>query len=92
MTKNEMYRALSCSGDTELSYLANVIFTGHTQAGAKLKGVYALYKAGHEVRTAQFDMFTLLIDGHSTSWNTLVAYGKKGADIDAILGQATAIA
>lgn len=68
MNKMQAYQAAQ---DLGAAFVANVILTQHRNAAAKLKGLVEILKAGHEVRTAQFSMDTLLIDGEQRGWEIL---------------------
>lgn len=59
-------------------FVANVIMTACGKAGTKLANLYAILCTGVSVRTAQFDMWTLIIDGK--------AYGYGALDRDGIFG------
>ena len=68
MTKAEMYRE-AC--DRGAGFLANVISCHHPRAFTKLCGLLALLRNGREVRTAQFSLDVLVIDGERVSWAEL---------------------
>ena len=68
MTKDEMYREAS---DRGAGFLANVIWCHHPRAFTKLCGLIALLREGREVRTAQFNLDVLVIDGERVSWAEL---------------------
>lgn len=68
MKKMEAYQAAQSLG---AGFIANVILTQHRNPSAKLNGLVELLKAGHEVRTAQFSIDTLLIDGYERGWEVL---------------------
>ena len=68
MTKDEMYRE---AGDRGAGFLANVISCHHPRAFTKLCGLLALLRGGREVRTAQFSLDVLVIDGERASWAEL---------------------
>ena len=65
MTKDEMYREAS---DRGAGFLANVIWCHHPRAFTKLCGPITLLREGREVRTAQFSLDVLVIDGERVSW------------------------
>jgi hypothetical protein len=48
-----------------------VITCWHGRPFTKLAGLVALLRAGREVRTAQFAMDVLIIDGERASWTEL---------------------
>jgi hypothetical protein len=68
MTKMEAYAEAERRG---AGFVANVILNWHGRPFAKLIGLVALLRAGREVRTAQFDLGTLLIDGECADWSAL---------------------
>ena len=68
MTKDEMYRE-AC--DRGAGFLANVIWHHHPRAFTKLCGLVALLREGREVRTAQFSLDALVIDGEQAEWAAL---------------------
>jgi len=68
MTKHEMYRE-AC--DCGVGFLANVIWHHHPKAFTKLCGLVALLREGREVRTAQFSLDALVIDGERADWSAL---------------------
>ena len=50
---------------------ANVIWCHHPRAYTKLCGLTALLREGREVRTAQFSLDVLVIDGERADWSEL---------------------
>jgi hypothetical protein len=68
MTKAELYEEASARG---AGFLANVISCWHGRPFTKLAGLVALLRAGHEVRTPQFAMDVLVIDGERADWSAL---------------------
>lgn len=68
MTKME---ALNEAQKLGAGFIANVILTQHVNPSARLKGLVQLLKTGHEVRTAQFSIDTLVIDGMQRGWEIL---------------------
>ena len=69
-TKIAMYaEAQKLSNDN--GFIANVILTQHSNPTAKLRGLVKLLKEGHEVRTGQFSIDTLVIDGRVYGWEVL---------------------
>ena len=68
MTKAEMCREAEERG---AGFLANVISCRHGKPFTKLAGLVALLRDGHVVRTAQFGMDALVIDGERTEWAAL---------------------
>ncbi len=77
MTKDEMYRE-AC--DRGAGFLANVISCHHPHAFTKLCGLVALLREGREVRTAQFSLDVLVIDGERVSWADLEKAAEKAAE------------
>jgi len=61
------------------SFLVNVIQNWHRSPYTKLQGLLNLVKAGHEVRTAQFDIDRLIIDGCEASWCVLDEWKARRA-------------
>ena len=61
------------------SFLVNVIQNWHKTPGSKLMGLLNLVKAGHEVRTAQFAIDRLIIDGFEASWCVLDEWKHRKA-------------
>lgn len=55
----------------EASFIANVILTRMTRPTKKLQGLVNLLHSGIEVRTAQFDISTLVINGEKQTWQHL---------------------
>lgn len=49
--------------DNDIQFVANVIFCNCSKAATKLKNLIKLLDNGHEVRSAQFDLFKIRIDG-----------------------------
>ena len=70
LTKAEAYREAQEYG-LQAAHVANVIVCWHRRPFARLIGLLALLRAGHEVRTAQFDLDTLVIDGERAEWSAL---------------------
>ena len=68
MTKDEMYRE---AGERGAGFVANLIVNWHDQPFTKLCGLVALLRAGREVRTAQFALDVLVIDGERAGWSEL---------------------
>jgi hypothetical protein len=73
MTKDEMYREAEERG---ARFVANLIVNWHGRPFTKLCGLVALLRAGREVRTAQFALDVLVIDGERADWSAL----EKAAD------------
>ena len=74
MTKDEMCQEAEERG---AGFLANVISCSHGRPFTKLAGLVALLRDGHEVRTAQFSMDVLMIDGERAEWAALDEAGRK---------------
>ncbi len=74
MTKDEMCQEAEERG---AGFLANVISCSHGRPFTKLAGLVALLRDGHEVRTAQFGMDDLIIDGERAEWTALEEAGRK---------------
>lgn len=70
MKTSEAYAAAAQFGP-EAAFVANLIATREPRAAAKLRGLVALLRAGHDVRTAQFDADVLIIDGRKMAWPVL---------------------
>jgi len=58
-------------GGREADFLANVIETHHSKAYTKLRGLVNLLVLGHSVRTGQFDIDVLVVDGERKPWTFL---------------------
>ena len=74
MTKDEMCQEAEERG---AGFLANVISCSHGKPFTKLAGLVVLLRDGHEVRTAQFSMDALVIDGERAEWAALDEAGRK---------------
>ena len=70
MTKIEAYREAQ-KLSTDGGFVANVILTQHRNPAAKLVGLVKLLKSGHEIRTGQFAIDVLVIDGRQYGWEVL---------------------
>ena len=68
MTKMEAYEEADCRG---AGFVANVIVNWHGRPFSQLIGLVALLRAGHEVRTGQFALDVLVIDGERADWSAL---------------------
>ena len=68
MTKVDLYLEAQERG---AGFIANVIDCWHRRPFTRLAGLVALLRAGREVRTGQFSMDTLVIDGESADWTEL---------------------
>ena len=65
MKIQDLYRWGYQTPNSWLSYLTNVIQCQCGNKAAKMRGLYKLVTAGHEVRPAQFDMFRIVVDGRT---------------------------
>jgi hypothetical protein len=74
MTKAEMCQEAEERG---AGFLANMISCWHGRPFTKLAGLVALLRDGHEVRTAQFGMDALVIDGERAQWAALEEAARK---------------
>ncbi len=74
MTKDEMYREAEERG---AGFVANLIVNWHGRPFTKLCGLVALLREGREVRTAQFSLDVLLIDGERADWADLVKAAEE---------------
>jgi len=72
MTKAESLQIAQKYG---AEFVAHVIDTQHRNPAAKLRGLAELLEAGHEVRTGQFSIDTLVIDGRGYGWEVLESPG-----------------
>ena len=62
----------------EASFVANVILTQHSKPAMKLRNALYLLNRGYELRTAQFSIDTLLVNGQQVPFSSL-------NDLDAVL-------
>jgi hypothetical protein len=60
----------------EAAFIANVIFTSMSKPTRKLRGLVNLLAAGREVRTLQFSLDHLLIDGVLCTWDVLESHAR----------------
>lgn len=70
MTKMETYEAV-CEFGQDASFLANVILNWHSKPARKLNGALKLLRSGAEIRTGQFAIDVLVINGERACWSTL---------------------
>jgi hypothetical protein len=70
LTKAEAYREAQEYG-LQAAHVANVIVCWHRKPFTRLIGLLALLRAGREVRTGQFSLDTLVIDGEQAEWSAL---------------------
>lgn len=71
MKKQDAVRIIQNSGDREAQFVLNVIQGQHGNSATMIQGLASLVKRGHSVRTAQFDIDVLVIDGERARWNDL---------------------
>jgi len=57
--------------DKEAAFVANVIASHHSKAVRKLQGLAWLLQNGYSVRTGQFAIDVLLINGTQQGWEVL---------------------
>lgn len=57
--------------DRDIMFLANVIMSQQSNPGKKLKNLKKWLDEGHDVRTAQFDLFSIVVDGKQVSISRL---------------------
>ena len=74
MTKVEMYLEAQERG---AGFVANVISCRHRSPFTKLCGLLALLRKGRQVRTAQFSLDVLVIDGERADWAELEKAAKE---------------
>ena len=55
-------------------FLANIIKTHHRNPAKKIKGLVMLLKNGHQVRTGQFEIDVLVVDGVRMGWDILESH------------------
>jgi hypothetical protein len=72
-TRKALLYAEAARHGREASFVANLIVCWHPKPTRKLAGLVKLLGRGHEVRTAQFAMDILIIDGQRASWADLEA-------------------
>jgi hypothetical protein len=66
-----LLREINELGGKDASFLANVILCHHQRPMKKLKGLAKLLRAGRSVRTGQFSINVLVIDGQQATWKDL---------------------
>jgi hypothetical protein len=66
----DRYAKVSAYG-ADAAFVANVILTQHSKPATKLRNVLYLLQSGRSVRTAQFSLDVLLVDGQQVSWDAL---------------------
>lgn len=70
MTTIEKYNEIA-KIDTQAGFVANVILNQHSNPGRKMTGLLNLVRNGASVRTGQFAIDTLIIDGQIAQWASL---------------------
>lgn len=70
MKKMEAYR-IATQHDNDAAFVANVIINHHGNAAKKLKGLVKLLIAGSTVRTGQYSIDTLVVNGERQDWTLL---------------------
>lgn len=70
MTKAEAIKAINGFG-TDAAFLGNVILNWHSKPTTKLRGLATLLQQGHDCRTANLSIDTLVIDGRIFGWEIL---------------------
>ena len=71
MTKTQALRTIGASGNRDAQFVLNVIQNQHGNRAVMITGLASLLERGHEVRTAQFDIDVLVIDGERAKWSDL---------------------
>ncbi len=59
-------------GGRDAAFVGNVILNWHGGCRLKLRGLLALVQAGHRVRTGQYCLDVLVIDGVQKPWTALM--------------------
>ena len=70
MSKSDLLLSIGNCGENA-RFVANVIQTHHRNPARKLKGLLELLTNGHSVRTGQFEIDALIIDGKRYGWEVL---------------------
>lgn len=68
--KSDLY-AMAGDYGPDASFVANVILNWHKSPTRKLAGLVKLLGRGRDVRTAQFSLDVLMIDGERAEWESL---------------------
>ena len=71
MTKAEAIKIINSKGDREAQFVLNVIQVQHGNRATMIQGLGSLVNRGFSVRTAQFDIDTLVINGERAKWSDL---------------------
>ena len=56
------------AGNNDTNFVANVICAHHRNPWKKLRGLVKLVNDGHSVRTGQYALDVLIIDGEKKDW------------------------
>lgn len=78
-TKEQAIVEILKTGDKEASFVLNVVQNWHKNSAGKIKGLRNLITAGHSVRTGQFSIDTLMIDGVQAPWSVLSEWERRNA-------------
>lgn len=70
LTKHDIMRTIQQAGQ-EAAHVGNLILCWHRRPWTKLRGLALLVSRGHAVRTGQFDLDILVIDGERAPWQRL---------------------
>jgi hypothetical protein len=68
MTKREAYNYCEREG---YGFMANVIYTRGVEVAKRIKGLAKLIQDEVNVRVAQFDIDTIIVEGEAKSWGYL---------------------
>ena len=74
MTKTALYTEAIERG---VGFVANLIANQHRSPKRMLRGLINLLRAGHSVRTAQFSVDELVVDGHAANWCVLNEWAAR---------------
>ena len=77
MTKQQATNKIQTSDNREAQFVLNVVQNWHGNKADMVIGLSNLVAAGHDVRTAQFDLNILLIDGGKASWCVLSEWKNR---------------
>lgn len=70
MRNPELYEACSKYGN-DARFVANVVYLHHRNPHAKLHGLLSLLENDATVRTANFDIDVLVVNGERMAWDDL---------------------
>ena len=76
MTMKGLYMWGYNEPNSPVSHLTNIIQCQCGNKNLKMRGLFNLVQNGHEVRTAQFDLFSVYIDGEYFSIERLEDFAK----------------